>query len=153
VSFVAVDPQGHEGQTNVWLTPRWILSALGDFNLDPAAHESWPTADEHLYEFGLEEEWHGRVWLNPPYGRNIGQWLLKLQKHGNGIALVFARTDTSWFQSLEWDAANFMKGRIKFLRPSGKEETNAGTPNVLLAWGKENVKALKNVPGIICFRG
>ena|ERR1700677_2100836 len=148
-SFTAVDPQGHEGKTNVWLTPRWILTALGRFDLDPCAHPTWATALQSYYENGLEQDWFGRVWLNPPYGKNIGQWLKRMEIHGDGIALVFARTDTKWFQELQFDAANFMKGRVRFLRPDGTEDTNAGTPSMLLAWGENNVRALKKIPGII----
>lgn len=152
MSFTKLDPQSHEGETNIWLTPRWILDALGSFDLDPAGYENWATADKHFFTSGLELTWFGRVWLNPPYGREVGCWLKKLESHGNGIALVFARTDTSWFQSLNWDAANFIKGRIKFLRPDLTEATNAGTPNVLLAFGSENVKAIKQIPGVIVIR-
>lgn len=152
MTFTKLEPQGHEGKTNVWLTPRWILNELGEFDLDPCAHQGWPTAYDHFYENGLLEDWYGRVWLNPPYGRNVGQWLNKLELHGNGIALIFARTDTSWFQSLSFEAANFVKGRIKFLNQDLKESTNAGVPSVLLAWGEENIEAIKNIKGIILRR-
>lgn len=149
MGFTKLDPQGHEGKTNVWLTPRWILDALGRFDLDPCAHESWETAKRHMYIRGLDNEWDGRVWLNPPYGRQIGHWLKRMEAHGNGVALVFARTDTIWFQGLKFDAANFMRGRIRFLKPDLTEATNAGTPNVLFAWGKHNVEAISKIPGKI----
>lgn len=152
MSFTNLDPQGHEGKTNVWLTPKWILNKLGTFDLDPCAHSGWITAENHFYDNGLEREWHGRVWLNPPYGRDIGRWLQKLQTHGNGIALVFARTDTSWFQTLNFHSANFIKGRIKFLRADQSEATNAGTPNVLLAWGETNSDAINKINGVIVTR-
>jgi hypothetical protein len=148
-SFTALDPQGHQGKTNVWLTPRWILDALGDFDLDPCGQPDWKTAKDHFYYYGLDKHWYGRAWLNPPYGRDVGKWLKRLEIHGNGIALVFARTDTKWFQELRPDAINFMKGRVAFLRPNGESDTNAGTPSILMAWGKDNVKALKQVPGRI----
>jgi hypothetical protein len=46
---------------------------------------------------GLQKEWVGRVYLNPPYGKGMERWLEKLKHHGNGIALIFARTETQCF--------------------------------------------------------
>ena len=150
-SFVSTDNSNHVGKTNVWLTPRSILDKLGDFDLDPCAAKNWPTAKNHYYEKGLEKNWFGRVWLNPPYGKNINLWLEKLQNHGNGLALVFVRSDTKWFQNLEFDAINLMAGRIKFLQSDLTSKTNAGTPSCLIAFGKENVNALKYIKGKILF--
>ena len=48
---------------------------------------------------GLKQKWHGTVWMNPPYGKFTENWLDKFIKHNNGIALVFSRTDTKWFQN------------------------------------------------------
>jgi hypothetical protein len=148
-SFTKLDPVSHKGKTNVWLTPRYILDALGRFDLDPAACSEWLTANNHYFQNGLEQEWFGRIWLNPPYGKETGIWLKKLELHGNGIALVFARTDTKWFQELNYDAINFLKGRISFLDSNGNKSTNAGTPSILIAFGKENVEWLSKIEGTI----
>ncbi len=95
------------------------------------------------------------MWLNPPYGDGIARWLGKLAYHGDGIALVFARMETSWAQAIvpRADAVNFLAGRISFLRADGRPETNAGTPSMLLAFGQRNVEALKNLEGILFLRG
>ncbi len=41
--------------------------------------------------------------LNPPYGEQTERWLAKLAKHGNGIALVYARTETKMFFDSVWN--------------------------------------------------
>lgn len=84
-----------------WLTPPEILRALGTFDLDPCSptDRPWDTAKIHYTKIddGLAKPWHGRVWLNPPYGNKTKSWLSRLALHGNGIALVFARTETKSF--------------------------------------------------------
>lgn len=148
-SFVSTDPVSHKGATNIWLTPKWILDALGEFDLDPCAAPDprpFATAKRMIAEAdadGLSADWEGRVWLNPPYGKHLGPWLNKLRTHGNGIALVFARTETNWLQPIMESAGIFfMKGRIKFLRPDGREETNAGAPSILIPFGRKNIAAI-----------
>jgi hypothetical protein len=137
---------GHEyseGQSVEWYTPPEVFQALGmRFDLDPAAPiggvpwvpaaRSWSRADD-----GLVQPWHGRVWLNPPYGRGIERWLDRLARHGDGLALVFARTDTRWYQEVvrQATAACFIAGRLSFVRPDGTRASSAGAPSVLLAFG------------------
>lgn len=143
--FSSLDPSGHEGKTNTWLTPLWIIEALGSFDMDPCAFPGHATAAEliSLPIDGLKVTWDGRVWLNPPYGRLINRWLRKLESHGDGIALVFARTDTNWFHELKPDAFFFMHGRVKFLKADFTESTNAGHGSMLLVYGKNNVNAVR----------
>ena len=135
-----------------WLTPPEIVKSLGDFALDPCApiNRPWETAFTH-YDInidGLSTPWVGRVWLNPPYGSETGTWLHRLYKHGDGIALIFARTETKMFFEYVWgkaDAVLFIKGRLSFHHVSGKKaDRNAGAPSVLVAYGKENARILKN---------
>lgn len=142
-----------------WLTPPDIIKRLGSFDLDPCApiDRPWPTAKKHftIEDMGLMQTWSGRVWLNPPYGKATGYWLDKLKLHGNGIALVFGRTDTSYFQEYVFknaDALLFMKGRIKFYHIDGTQsKENAGAPSVLIAYGQNNAKALleSRIPGAL----
>lgn len=142
--FSSLDSPSHEGKTNTWLTPLSLIKSLGEFDLDPCGFPGHKTAEQLicLPDDGLKFGWHGRVWLNPPYGRNIDVWLKRLQQHGNGIALVFARTDTEWFHSLSPDLTFFIKGRIKFLRPDFTADTNAGHGSMLLCYGKTNIDAV-----------
>lgn len=133
-----------------WLTPPSIIHALGPFDLDPCSpvKRPWATAAFHLTveDDGLEKEWSGRVWCNPPYNQ-VRQWMSKCKSHGNCIALIYARTETkTWFESI-WDDADavvFLKGRLTFLHVDGsKPKLNSGGPSALIAYGKENVDALE----------
>ncbi len=142
----------NEGVTNVWLTPPEIVKALGPFDLDPCAmvDQPWRTAKKQFTaeDDGFTQEWKGRVWCNPPYGRWSGAWLERMAEHRNGIALIFARTETAMFFEQVWEKADallFLKGRLFFYRPDGVQaKHNAGAPSVVLAYGQNNVKALKN---------
>jgi len=134
-----------------WLTPPEIIRACGHFDLDPCAPivRPWPTADRHytIEDDGLVQPWAGRVWLNPPYGRETGKWLQKLAEHGNGIALTFARTETNMFFSTVWDRADailFLRGRLRFHRVDGTlAPDTAAAPSCLIAYGEPNVAALQ----------
>ncbi len=146
---------GHQSArmlSDVWLTPPEIMNALGSFDLDPCSpmNRPWDTARLHLTESddGLSKPWMGRVWLNAPYGQQLGRWLDKLSRHRNGIAIVFARTETrDWFNYI-WcraDAILFIKGRLYFHREDGvRASANSGAPSALVAYGKNNVEALRH---------
>lgn len=136
-------------QTHTWLTPPHILTALGPFDLDPCAAPEprpWPTATEHWTELSLIRPWHGRVWLNPPYGPFAADFLDRLADHGNGIALIFARTDTDAFFRHVWgraDALLFLRGRLRFHAADGTvAESGAGAASVLVAYGASNADCL-----------
>lgn len=133
------------GATVEWLTPPEIIEALGPFDLDPCAHPSqpWATA-KHMSTLpvdGLTLDWAGSVWLNPPYGRAIADWLAKLAAHGDGVALVPARTEVeAWFWPHIWEAATavlFIRGRLYFRKPDGSKAGNAGHGSVLVAYGRK----------------
>lgn len=134
-----------------WLTPPYILRALGEFDLDPCASVTrpWPTAKKHLtaFENGLCAPWRGRVWLNPPYGKESPKWMRRLAEHGNGTALIFARTDTAAFFPWVWEYASailFLKGRLHFHFTDGTQSpANCGAPSVLVAYGRANAEALQ----------
>lgn len=132
-----------QGESVEWYTPPEIFQALAiTFDLDPAApvgglpwipaQRSFSRADD-----GLTQPWNGRVWLNPPYGRGIEQWLNRLARHGDGLALVFARTDTRWYQEIvrRATAICFIAGRLSFIRGDRSRAGTAGAPSVLLAFG------------------
>lgn len=140
-------------KTDVWLTPPHIIRALGEFDLDPCASTDrpWDTAKKHytIEDDGYHQEWEGRVWMNPPYGPELDRWLHKMSEHGDGIALVFARTETRAFFRNVWasDTARgimFLRGRLRFHTPDGMLGGTAGAPSCLIAYGDENLKILRS---------
>lgn len=139
-----------------WLTPNEILSELGPFDLDPCSpiNRPWDSARNHftILDDGLKKEWFGRVWLNPPYGRETAKWLNRLSEHGNGIALIFARTETKLFVEQVWSKAAallFIHGRLYFHHADGsKAKANSGAPSVLVAYGDINADILESAHGI-----
>jgi hypothetical protein len=146
---------GHQSArmiSDTWLTPPEILEALGPFDLDPCAAPEprpWPTAARHIArpENGLTAIWAGRVWLNPPSSREAAAWIGRLARHGYGTALIFARTETTWFVKHVWRAATaalFLHGRLYFHRPDGsRAPANSGAPSVLVAYGEHDAKQLR----------
>jgi len=117
---------------NQWFTPEQYIEAaravMGGIDLDPATHRlaqqtiragSYFTADDD----GLDREWHGRVWLNPPYAYPlIGQFVNKLLDEcasgrvEQAIMLTHNYTDAAWFHQAERIAALlcFTRGRVRF---------------------------------------
>jgi len=135
-----------------WLTPPEIIKEIGQFDLDPCAphpdKRPWDTAHEHYHEEidGLKKPWSGRVWCNPPYGNRTFEWMAKLARHGNGIALIFARTETKGFHREVWEKADamfFFQGRLKFYHVSGIQGGTANAPSCLVAYGEECAELLK----------
>jgi hypothetical protein len=137
-----------------WLTPPEIVQSLGPFDLDPCSPvvRPWPTAAMHftVEDDGLSRVWRGRVWLNPPYGREAAKWLDKLAAHGDGVALIFARTETEMFFSSVWpkaDAVFFFDHRLIFHHVTGEPaDNNGGAPSCLVAYGQHNADTLALLP-------
>ncbi|MGH2937377.1 MAG: DNA N-6-adenine-methyltransferase [Solirubrobacterales bacterium] len=167
-----VTPSGmtHEpgnGGSSEWYTPPWLFEHLGlNFDLDPCAPPApaapWIPADERisLPDDGLRIEWEGRVWLNPPYGDQTARWVKRLEEHGDGVALVFARVDTGWSQSAlaAADAVCFVRGRVEFSPGPGAivrrsdGRSRSGAPSMLLAFGEVCASALERSGLGVCFR-
>lgn len=133
-----------------WLTPPEILQPLGAFDLDPCAPiiRPWSTAAQHytMLDDGLSKLWRGRVWCNPPFGREAVKWLRRMAHHGNGIALIPARTETAMFYECVWGVAHavcFIKGRPHFHYVDGRRAPfNSGAPICLVAYGDSNADCL-----------
>lgn len=133
-----------------WLTPPEILRALDPFDLDPCAPVSrpWPMARRHYTkeDNGLSLPWEGRVWLNPPYGRETFTWLARLADHKSGIALIFARTETRGFHEQIWQRACgifFFLGRLRFHYVDGTRGGTANAPSCLVAWSEEDTQVIR----------
>lgn len=139
----------YEGETNDWITPKWLIDAFGSnyFDLDPCAsvHQPWPCARQSITppQDGLTIEWDGNVWLNPPYGPYTSRWVRRLSEGGRtGIALIFARTETELWQDHIFPTADgflFLRRRVAFHRPDGTlPKSSSGAPSAIIAWGTDN---------------
>ena len=138
------------GKSDEWFTPPSIFTSIGlTFDLDPCspgADRSYVPARHHytIHDDGLTSSWFGTVFVNPPYS-DVKTWMLKLADHGDGIGLVFNRTDTVWFQAALAKATLvcFMARRIPFIEGrTGKVKGNPGTGSALFAYGETAAQAL-----------
>jgi hypothetical protein len=146
--------QSAKSKSDEWLTPPEILNVLGEFDLDPCAPvvRPWDTAKHYFtkQDNGLSKPWDsfGRIWCNPPFGREAVKWLRRMAAHGNGIALIPARTETTMFYETVWGVADgvlFLKGRPHFHYVDGRRAAfNSGAPIALIAYGKNNLNVLSN---------
>jgi hypothetical protein len=138
-----------------WNTPGHIIhavtSVLKSIDLDPCsnsrANPNIPA--KKLYtkdDNGLDKIWVGRIYMNPPYGRQILAWVKKLHEEYNdhnvkeAIALLPARTDTAWFKILRKYPRCFIYGRLKF----GNAKNSAPFPSVVVYLG-HNAKTFQRV--------
>lgn len=106
--------------TDEWATPQALFDQydrIHNFTLDPCSTDQNAKCRKHYTRShdGLAQDWNGeRVWMNPPYGREIGKWMKKAYEASLAGALVVclvpARTDTHWWHEYA------MKGKIEFLR-------------------------------------
>ena len=137
--------------TDEWYTPRWIIEALGPFDLDPCSpvvkpYEIAPVSYTKEDD-GLSREWHGTVWMNPPYSRTLlREFYEKMSAHNDGIALLVNRQDNLLWQEVIFPSARsmiFMRKRVRFIRPDG----TTGCPffgSCLVAWGDKCDLRLRN---------
>ena len=140
----------HSSTFQCWETPPelWqsILARLtiSRFDLDPCSpRNNGPVAAlKHFTERdnGLLQSWHGHVWVNPPYGRTLSQWIDKaIQEHQHGratiAALVPSRTGTRWWHRAIASGARpeFLAGRIRFWR-DGQPGDTAPFDSAILWW-------------------
>jgi len=131
----------HNSGNNEWYTPPQYIDAarqvMGEIDLDPASSgianeivqaRTYYTAQES----GLERDWSGRMWMNPPYSSDlIGGFADKLAYHvqegdvTEACVLVNNATETGWFNTLMSvaECVCLIRGRVKFIdengRPSG----------------------------------
>lgn len=111
--------------TDLWETPWPFYRRLDrefSFTLDVCAVSQNAKCDRFFspLDDGLSQPWDGTCWMNPPYGRGIGQWVAKAVTESRRgavvVALVPARTDTRWWHDGVMAAAEirFVQGRIRF---------------------------------------
>jgi phage N-6-adenine-methyltransferase len=155
-----VDEALFSSDSSEWSTPTDFFDNLNkewDFNLDPCATKENAKCETYYTkeQDGLKQDWHcvrynpeykspylrnpGRVFCNPPYGKEIGQWVKKAVaevQNGNAdvvVMLLPARTDTRWFQDYVLPYASeidFIRGRLKF----GGSKNSAPFPSVVVVF-------------------
>lgn len=138
------------GKSDEWHTPKYIFDALGcRFSMDVAGVRSGADHVPALQSIpfcGLEVNWSGFIWMNPPFGgRNgIAPWLDRFFLHGSGIALTPDRTSAPWFQRYapKASALLFVSPKIKFERPDGSTGNSPGCGTVLMAAGPRGRAAI-----------
>lgn len=134
--------------TDEWATPQDFFDQLNQefhFTLDPCAtHESAKCARYFTEEDnGLAQDWAREVvFMNPPYGRVLGQWVKKAFeesiKGATVVCLLPARTDTKWFHDYIYNRSEirFIKGRLKF----GDSKNSAPFPSMVVIFNRAGVK-------------
>lgn len=126
-----------------------ISKFFGPFDLDVASSSENKKCKNFFTKKcnALDQQWIGKVWCNPPYGKQISLWLEKAIKEieiGNCISATFlipARTDTKWFHSIIADYATFVffvKGRVKFI--GGKHTSTF--PSMVVHFSKDKSKLI-----------
>jgi phage N-6-adenine-methyltransferase len=130
-----------------WGTPPDLAAALanavGGFDLDaasPGAADSAIPARHHFTEAdnALAMEWHGQVFMNPPYGRTLAKWVAKALGEASAgrasfvIGLLPVRADTRWWHDHIVGVADIfaLKGRLRF----GNSEENAPFSSAVVVW-------------------
>lgn len=134
-----------------WETPADLFAALDSefgFTLDACATAENAKCARFFTEAddGLAQDWgKDRVWMNPPYGRDVYKWMEKASASAGGgalvVALVFARTDTAWWHDFVWDKeyhiprsgvrVRFLRGRVRFGQ-NGKFDNPAPAPSAIV---------------------
>lgn len=127
-------------ETDLWSTPQDFydkLNAEFNFNLDPCATVDNHKCDKYftIEDDGLSKSWDGyTVFMNPPYGREIGRWMDKASTaRATVVCLVPSRTDTRWWHDNVIDKGaevRFVRGRLKF----GGSKNSAPFPSAVVVY-------------------
>ena len=125
-------------KTDLWSTPQDFYDKLNNefnFVLDVCATKDNAKCDWFFTEQddGLKQDWIGSVWMNPPYGKEIGKWVKKasesVSQNTTIVALLPARTDTRWWHDYCINQeTRFIKGRLKF----GNQKNSAPFPSAVV---------------------
>jgi phage N-6-adenine-methyltransferase len=118
----------YNGNGREWATPPEVFDPLDrefGFTLDPCATPQSAKCARFFTEGdnGLEQDWgRERVFLNPPYGREIYAWTRKARESAARgalvVALLPASTDLAWWHDDVIGHASevrWLRGRVRFL--------------------------------------
>lgn len=123
-----------------WETPQEFfdrLNARYHFELDVCATTENAKCERYFTkeQNGLKQEWTGCCWMNPPYGKEIGDWMRKayesMLEGATVVCLVPARTDTAWWHDYAMKGKiTFIRGRLKF----GGQKNSAPFPSAVVVF-------------------
>lgn len=136
-------------ESEEWYTPAAIVDAvhwtLAGIDIDPCSnsHEKPNVPAKVLYtkeDDGLTKDWNGRLYMNPPYGREVALWVNKAIEEieagrvTEAVILVAGRMDTQWFKALgdvclAWCA---IEGRLNF----SDSKNSAPFPSAVFYYGE-----------------
>jgi phage N-6-adenine-methyltransferase len=122
-----------------WETPQHLFDKLNNefnFTLDVCADETNYKCNKYytVETDGLDQEWNGVIWMNPPYGKGIDKWMKKAYiSSRNGavcVCLVPVRSDTKWWHNYVMNATEvrLINKRVKF----GGASSNAPFPSAVV---------------------
>jgi phage N-6-adenine-methyltransferase len=145
--------------SNEWETPQDFFDKLNEefkFTLDPCATNHNAKCNKYYtkQDDGLLQDWGGeRVFMNPPYGREIGKWVKKAyQESLKGaivVCLIPARTDTSYYHDYIFPYAEirFIRSRMKFKHQNQEKADNAPFPSAIVIFDnkKQNKQKYKQL--------
>lgn len=130
-------------KTDLWETPQDFFNKLNEefnFELDVCATKHNAKCKKYYTKEhdGLQQEWRGMCWMNPPYGREIGKWMKKAYESSldgaTVVCLVPARTDTKWWHEYCMEGEiRLVKGRLKF----GDSKNSAPFPSAVVIFGEQ----------------
>jgi len=139
-------------ENDEWYTPPEIIRSLGEFDLDPCtsieAYNINHSAKNYytVEDNGLSKDWFGRVWINPPYSYPlIKEFMVKMAKHGHGMALIFSKVESKWLQDTVLECATavkFLYNRIKFIKSDGSIGGQPRNGSMLIAYGESDADIL-----------
>ena len=134
-----------------WGTPQELFNRLNkefNFTIDICASKENTKCPKYYTkeEDALKQEWGGVIWMNPPYGRQIGNWVKKakeIARQGKAtvVCLLPARTDTAWWHDFALKALEirFIKGRLKF----GDGKGSAPFPSAIVIFKKGSTSPIR----------
>ncbi len=141
----------YNGNGRHWETPAEVFAPLDQefrFTLDPCASAATAKCSTFFDEAanGLQRPWAGhRVFMNPPYGREIYAWTRKARIEAAAgvlvVGLLPASTDLAWWHDdvVGSAAVRYIKGRVRFLT-GGPYRASGFFPSVIVVWDQGAVK-------------
>jgi site-specific DNA-methyltransferase (adenine-specific) len=132
----------YNGNGREWETPPDLFAELDTefhFTLDPCATARNAKCSRYFTENenGLERVWTGeRVFMNPPYGREIYAWTRKARDSGAlVVGLLPASTDLAWWHEdvVGHAEVRYIRGRVRFLT-DGPYRASGFFASVIVIW-------------------